>query len=84
MNYDLELKKAADYIDDNHLKTVCVQLPDGLKPLAQEIQDYLEQNTKAMIVIWMGSCYGACDIPIELKHMKIDSIIQWGHSEYIF
>lgn len=83
MNYDLELEKAAEFINKNKAKLVCVQLPDGLKPLAQEIQDHLEQNTKAEILIWLGSCFGACDIPAELKQLNIDLLIQWGHSEYV-
>jgi diphthamide biosynthesis enzyme Dph1/Dph2-like protein len=83
MNYDLELEKAVSFIKRSKAKIVCLQLPDGLKHLSQEIQDYLEQNTKAQVVIWMGSCFGACDVPIELKHLKIDALIQWGHSKYI-
>ncbi|MFP4112015.1 MAG: diphthamide synthesis protein [Candidatus Woesearchaeota archaeon] len=82
-NYELELEKAVSLVKKNNAKTVVIQLPDGLKPLSQEIQDYLEQNTKADIMIWMGSCFGACDVPIELKHMNIDLLIQWGHSEYM-
>ena len=83
MNFDLELEKAVSQINKTKAKLVCVQLPDGLKPSAQEIQDYLEQKTKANILIWLGSCYGACDIPLELQNLKIDLLIQWGHSEYI-
>jgi diphthamide biosynthesis enzyme Dph1/Dph2-like protein len=83
MNYDLELEKAISHIKKSKAKNVCVQLPDGLKPLAQEIQDALEQGTSANIMLWLGSCFGACDIPLELQHMNIDLLIQWGHSEYI-
>lgn len=83
MDYDLELEKAAKFIKRNKAKVVCIQLPDGLKPRAREIQDFLEQNTKAQTVIWLGSCFGACDIPVELNHLKIDALIQWGHARYI-
>ena len=78
MEYDLELNKVTKEIKKNKAKTVCIQLPDGLKPKAKEIQDHLESNTKANVLIWLGSCYGACDTP----NIKADMLIQWGHSKW--
>ena len=82
MNYDLELDRVINKINKEKAKLVCLQLPDGLKPLAKEIQDKLEQRTKAKIIIWAGSCFGSCDIPVQLEKLGIDLIIQWGHSEW--
>jgi 2-(3-amino-3-carboxypropyl)histidine synthase len=79
MNYDLELDKAVKAITKKNAKTVCIQLPDGLKPEAQDIAEYIEKETKAEVFIWLGSCYGACDVP-ELKDVEL--LIQWGHSEW--
>ena len=62
-NYDLELSKAVDEIKKSKAKLVCIQLPDGLKPKANEIQQNIEKNTNASVIILLGSCYGACDIP---------------------
>lgn len=76
--YNLELEKAVKEIKKSKAKTVLVQLPDGLKPKAKEIQDFLQKKTKAEIVIWLGSCFGACDIP----KADVDLIIQWGHSRW--
>ena len=76
--FDLELDKAALKIKKENAKLVCIQLPDGLKPKAKEISDYLEKKTNAKIIIFLGSCYGACDIP----KIKADLLIQWGHSEW--
>ena len=56
--YDLELQKVIDRINKDKPKMVCVQLPDGLKPRAKEIQEAIEK-TGASVIIWMGSCYGA-------------------------
>ena len=81
--YDLELDKAVDEIKKADAKLVCVQLPDGLKPKANEIQNHLEKNTSAQVVIWMGSCWGGCDIPIAVQKLNVDLLIQWGHSVYI-
>ncbi len=81
--YNLELEKAAEEIKKADAKLVCIQLPDGLKPKAKEIQDYLEKNTNAKIIIWLGSCWGACDIPLQVEKLGADLLIQWGHSPYI-
>lgn len=81
-NYDLELNKAVAEIRKNDAKQVCIQLPDGLKPKAREIQQYIEKNTDASVIIWFGSCYGACDIP-SVEKLGVDLLIQWGHSEFV-
>ncbi|RJQ15518.1 hypothetical protein C4573_05150 [Candidatus Woesearchaeota archaeon] len=77
--YNLELDKAVHEIEQNHAKRVLIQLADGLKPRAREIQEYLAEKTKANILIWGGSCFGACDIPLEAKNLGVDLVIQWGH-----
>ncbi len=82
--YDLELEKAVEKIKKHKAKLVCIQLPDGLKMYADEIQEYLEKNTKAKIVIWGGSAYGACDLPLEVKRINVDLLIQWGHSPWVY
>ena len=82
-NYDLELEKAVEEIKKKNAKLVCIQLPDGLKPKAREIQQYIEENTDASVVIWLGSCWGGCDVPLSVEKLGIDLLIQWGHSHYI-
>jgi 2-(3-amino-3-carboxypropyl)histidine synthase len=79
MEYDLELDRAVREIKKQKARLVCIQLPDGLKPEANKIKDILEKNTDAEILIWLGSCYGACDVP---KLDDVDLLIQWGHSEW--
>ena len=80
MNYDLELDKAVAKVKDNNAKLVCIQLPEGLKPEAKKIADHIECNTDTKVIIWMVSCYGACDIPVQVKELGTDLIIQWGHA----
>lgn len=79
--YQLELDKAINKIKLEKAKTVVIQLPDGLKPKAKEIINTLKQKTDAEILIWGGSCFGACDIP-NLNSIKADLLIQFGHSEW--
>ena len=81
-NYDLEMEKVIERIKKDSAKMVCVQLPDGLKPRAKEIQQAIEANTDSKVIIWMGSCYGACDVPLRVDRMGIDLLIQWGHSTW--
>ncbi len=76
--YDLELNKVIEEIKQNKAKTVCIQLADGLKPKAKEIQEAIEKETDADILIWADSCFGACDIP----KLDVDLLIQFGHSEW--
>ena len=84
MKYNLELEKLAKKIKKEKAKLVCLQLPDGLKPEATKITKFLEKETNAKIVIWLGSCWGACDTPISLKNLTFDLIIQYGHSTWPF
>ena len=81
MEYDLELEKAINKITEEKAKLVCIQLPDGLKQNAKEISEKLEKETNAKVLIWADSCFGACDIP-NLGKLKVDLLIQWGHSEW--
>jgi 2-(3-amino-3-carboxypropyl)histidine synthase len=83
-DYDLELEKVAEKIKNEKAKTVLIQLPDGLKPKANEIKEFLakkvDKNTK--LLFWAGSCFGACDVPLSAKSANVDLIIQFGHSEW--
>ena len=81
VEFDLELDHVANEIIKMQAVRVCIQLPDGLKPRAGEIADVLKMKTGAMILIWLGSCFGACDIP-PVDKLGIDLLVQWGHSEF--
>lgn len=80
--YDLELEKIISEIKKKKAKIVLLQFPDGLKQYATAVVDYLEEKTKARFIIWLGSCFGACDTPVLGKNIekKIDLLIQFGHS----
>ncbi len=82
MEYELELNRAAAEIEKQNAKVVCIQLPDGLKPEAESIVLELEKQTDAKIITWLGSCFGACDVPLQVKDLGVDLLIQFGHSEW--
>jgi len=83
--YDLEINKVISKIKKLNSKVVLLQFPDGLKPYATEIVDCLEEKleNKVDFLIWLGSCFGACDLPIEFENLgpKIDLAVQFGHNE---
>jgi 2-(3-amino-3-carboxypropyl)histidine synthase len=79
--YNLELDKIISEIKKEKAKKVLVQLPDGLKPYATAIVDYLKDKTNAELVIWLGSCFGACDVP-QIDKDEFDLIVQFGHAPW--
>jgi len=82
MDYALEIDRIAERINRMKAKRVCIQLPDGLKPKAEEIQREIEEKTEATVLIWAGSCFGACDTPGGLEKLGVDLLVQFGHSEW--
>lgn len=81
--YELELDKIVKTIKKNKVKKVLLQFPDGIKPYATIIVDELEtrlKDKKIEFFIWLGSCYGGCDVP-EVEG-KLDLIVQFGHTEF--
>jgi len=82
MQYDLELDNVIEQINNKKAKLVCIQLPDGLKPEAKNIQEAIQAKTDATIVFWLGSCFGACDVPQGLDKLNFDLLIQFGHSQW--
>lgn len=80
--YNLELDRVVAQIKEKSAKLVCVQLPEGLKPEAEQIVKKIETSTDAKAIIWLGSCYGACDLPVEVQNLGVDLLIQWGHSAW--
>jgi 2-(3-amino-3-carboxypropyl)histidine synthase len=77
-DFNFEIEKIKKDIKKTHAKTVLLQLPDGLKPEAAKIADSLKESG-AKIYIWLGSCFGACDIP-DVKN--VDLVVQFGHNRF--
>ncbi|MFH1072992.1 MAG: diphthamide synthesis protein [Nanoarchaeota archaeon] len=80
--FSLELDKVLEEIRKKGSKRVLIQLPDGLKPRAAEIVDFIEKNSESKAFIWLSSCYGGCDLPTGIGMMDIDLMIQFGHTRY--
>ena len=83
--YDLEIERIVETIKKEKAKKVLLQFPEGLKPYSNIIVEELEKktkDTKTEFFIWLGTCFGACDVPIEVERLGVDLIIQFGHSDW--
>ncbi len=72
---DFDLDNLKKEIKKMGWKSVLIQLPDGLKPYANKIAKELEEEGLE-VYIWIGSNYGACDIP-DVRF--VDGIVNFGH-----
>lgn len=81
-SYELELDNIVRIINKEKARSVCLQFPDGLKQKATEAAEFIEKNTNAKCTIWLESCFGACDLPIQVEKLGIDLLIQFGHSRW--
>ena len=77
-NYELELDRIVSEIEKVGAKRVLLQLPDGLKPWGLVLADYIEEKRDCRAMIWLGDCFGACDLP----NSECDLVVQFGHSEW--
>ncbi len=80
--YNLELDKVIEAIKEKKYSKICLQLPDGLKIHAVEITDAIRKETDAEVLIWAGSNFGACDIPLEVERLGVDALFHFGHSKW--
>ena len=81
--YDLELDKIIKTIKQKKAKKVLLQFPDGMKPYSTVIADEIEKKANCKCMIWLGDCFGACDVP-NTDNLDIDLVIQFGHTEWKF
>lgn len=81
--YDLETTRMISEIKKNDAKFVLLHLPDGLKPRAAELQELIKKDTDAEVLIWAGSNFGACDLPVDAERIGVDLVIHFGHSAWL-
>lgn len=72
--YEIDEKKL---IKEAEGKNIAIKLPDGLKPYATKLLDFLEERQKEAIFI-ADSCYGACDF---IYNDEIEKTIFVGEAE---
>jgi len=82
--YIIDYERIIEAIKTSQAKRVMIQLPDGLKPRALEIQQKLQATTHAEILFWAGTNFGACDIPTGIDKLGVDLLIHLGHTEWVY
>ncbi len=79
--YSIDLEKIVKTIKKEKYKRVSLQLPEGLKTYASRIVEFLENKTKATIIVSADPCFGACDIANnELKNLDVEFVVHIGHT----
>ncbi|MFT4282965.1 MAG: diphthamide synthesis protein [Candidatus Woesearchaeota archaeon] len=82
--YDLEEERIVSEIKKNNAKMVLLHLPDGLKAKADLIQRNIEVNCEGVdVIIWAGSNFGACDLPVDANRLGVDLVLHFGHSPWL-
>ena len=82
--YELEIPKVVQEIKKKKVKRLLLQFPEGLKPYSTIIADEIENKAGCECFIWFGSCFGACDVPLQVEKLGVDMIIQFGHSAWSY
>lgn len=74
-SFEFDIEGTRSELDEIGAEKILLQLPDGLRHKAEEFRREFEQQ----VVLWGGSCYGACDIPSEIGDN--DALVHVGHAE---
>lgn len=80
-NYNFEIPKTIWRIKEIGVKTVALQMPEGLLLFATTIADIIKEFTGADAVIMGDVTYGACCIDdLTAKALGVELLIHYGHS----
>ncbi len=81
--WDFDEDSVIAAIQKHDAKKVLLQFPDGIKMHAKEIVQRVRSETDVEeVMVWAGSNYGACDLPLESRSVGVDLIIHFGHSPW--
>ena len=83
MTLDFELPKLVQELKERKPNSVLVQLPEGIKQNALEIQKAIEDLD--IKVIFSGeTAWGGCSIATkEAESLGVDLLIHFGHAQFI-
>jgi len=80
-DYVIDIEQSVTIINKQQYTTIALQLPEGLKPHAQTIVSFIEQNTTATVLVVADPCFGACDLVAhKLTSLEVDCIFHLGHT----
>lgn len=80
-NYNFEIPKTIWRIKELGVKTVALQMPEGLLLFATTIADIIKEFTGADAVIMGDVTYGACCIDdLTARALGVELLVHYGHS----
>ncbi|CAD6587429.1 MAG: Diphthamide biosynthesis protein 1 [Tremellales sp. Tagirdzhanova-0007] len=80
-NYNFEVHKTVWVIRRDNVKTVALQMPEGLMMYGCAIADIIERFTGALPLLLADVTYGACCIDdYTAREMGAEMIVHYGHS----
>mgnify|MGYP000527792955 FL=1 len=79
--WDYELDRIVDEVDERDAETVGLQFPEGLKRRGPRVADDLRAELPDDVTVMMSGqpCYGACDLDTYLMR-RTDVFVHFGHS----
>ncbi|MFC6724114.1 diphthamide biosynthesis enzyme Dph2 [Halobium palmae] len=78
--WDYELDRIVDAVEERGAETVGLQFPEGLKRRGPAVADDLRELTEDVTFLLSGQpCYGACDLDTYLMR-RTDVFVHFGHS----
>ncbi|KAL1409879.1 Diphthamide biosynthesis protein 1 [Vanrija albida] len=80
-NYNFEIPKTIHHVRKEGVKTVALQMPEGLMMYGCAIADIVERFTGAQPLLLADVTYGACCIDdFTAREMGAEMIVHYGHS----
>jgi 2-(3-amino-3-carboxypropyl)histidine synthase len=79
--WDYELERIIDEVEDRDAETVGLQFPEGLKRRSPRVVDDLRERLGEDVTVMISGqpCYGACDLDTYLMR-RTDVFVHFGHS----
>ncbi|MFC6906437.1 diphthamide biosynthesis enzyme Dph2 [Halalkalicoccus tibetensis] len=79
--WDYELERIVEAVDERDAKKVGLQFPEGLKRRGPKVTDDLRELLPEDVTVMMSGqpCYGACDLDTYLMR-RTDVFVHFGHS----
>ncbi|WP_135662778.1 diphthamide biosynthesis enzyme Dph2 [Halorhabdus rudnickae] len=79
--WDYELDRISDAVEERNANTVGLQFPEGLKRRGPAVADDLRRTLPEDVTVMLSGepCYGACDLDTELMRHS-DVFVHFGHS----
>ncbi len=73
--FEFDLDKANEELKTTGVKNVLLQVPDGMRRKIDRFIDSLDVE----VTLWGGTCYGACDLPLDIGDSE--ALVHIGHTE---